>query len=408
MKNYLLLSMCIVVLTSCGEPNNAKTEAQIKKTALIATTGKLWKKGSTINITYKDGSPEIQTEVEKYATEWTKYANINFKFYKTLKDIPKKESADIVITFNTQVNTSAVGTDSKYVSKSDASMNLGILTDKNINTRRSIILHEFGHAIGLEHEHQHKNRTLEFDDSKIIDTCKSRINFTEEMCRMFIIQTIPSNEAYFSQYDLLSIMHYSLHSDFFKTAMEMRANLSLSLTDKVEIAKMYPGRMTADQIIATHEAQEREMQEISTYKNCKLNESITEKMRPTDRGTVELVTIKQLTISSITPGEFEDRYLWEDRESTIIRMQTIPYCNMDEKELEESRAKEKAEKYAKRNLGSCSINIKEDGTPAPSNCRNPKYPFEITKIGAPKAGSTTCYQTFESAYETMKTQQNCR
>lgn len=408
MKNYLLLTMCIITLTSCGEPQNASTEAQIKKSALIANTGKLWKKGSTINVTFKDGTPEIKAEVEKYATEWTKYANLNFKFYNSAKDIPKKESADIVITFNTQVNTSAVGTDSKYVSKSDASMNLGILDDVHINTRRSIILHEFGHAIGLQHEHQHKNRTLQFDETKTIEACRTKINFTEEMCRMFIIQTIPANEAYFSKYDLLSIMHYTLHSDFFKSPMDMKSNLSLSLTDKVEIAKMYPGRMTADQILETHEAQTREMEQVSTYKNCRLDETLTEKMRPTDSGTVELVSVKQLTISSIVDGEFEDRYLWEDRESTIIRMQTLPYCNMEEKELEESRAKEKAEKYAKRNLGSCSINLNEDGTPAPSNCRNPKFPFEITKIGAPRSGSSICYQTFESAYETMKTQANCR
>lgn len=408
MKNYLLLTMCFITLTSCGGPQNASEEAQIKKTALIASTGKLWKKGSTINVTFKDGTPEIKAEVEKYATEWTKYANLNFKFYSTSKDIPKKESADIVITFNTQVNTSAVGTDSRYSSKNGVSMNLGILDDEHINTRRSIILHEFGHAIGLEHEHQHKDRTLEFDESKIIDTCKKRINFTEEMCRMFVMATIKEDDAYFSKYDLLSIMHYTLHADFFKKPMDMRQNLSLSLTDKVEIAKMYPGRMSPDEILVTHEAQERELEQISTYKNCKLTERVKERMRPTDRGTVEMVAIKQLSISSIVPNEFDDLYIWEDRESTIIRMQTLPYCNAEEKELEEIRAKQREEQYAKRIYGSCFISIKEDGKPDPKNCKNPQFPFEILKTGTNKSASSACHQTFESALGMMKNIPVCR
>lgn len=408
MKHYIFLSLLIVTLTSCGEPHSAATEAQIKKTALIANTGKLWKKGSTINVTYKDGTPGIQAEVERFAVEWTKYANLNFKFYKTVKDIPRGQTADVVITFNTNVHTSAVGTDSKYFSNSEASMNLGIINDQHINTRRSIILHEFGHAIGLEHEHQHKDRTIQFDEVKSIEACQKHINFTEEMCKMFILQTFKEGEVYFSKYDLLSIMHYSLHGDFFKTSMDMKQNFSLSLMDKLEIAKMYPGRMSQEQILVTHQTLERELHELTTYKNCKLTERVRERMRPTDHGTVELVQVKDLRISSITPNEFDDLYTWEDRESTVIRMQTLPYCNLDEQELEQQRKKIKSENYQKRSFGSCSININDEGNPTPKSCTNPQYPYEVVKAATGKRVDSLCHPTFESAFDVMKYIPVCR
>src|SRR4051812_31563958 len=132
MKNYLLFSIFIVLLSSCGEPKSVSSEAEIKKSALIARTKNFWKNGSTINVTFKDGTPEIQAEVEKFAVEWTKYANLNFKFYKSVREIPRNQSADIIITFNTFVNTSAVGTDSKNLASNEASMNLSILADKHI------------------------------------------------------------------------------------------------------------------------------------------------------------------------------------------------------------------------------------------------------------------------------------
>lgn len=408
MKQYILLSILIVTLISCGQPQSASSKAQIKKTALIANSGKLWKNGSTINVTYKDGTPEIQAEVERFAVEWTKYANLNFKFYKSVKDIPRGQAADVIITFNTNVHTSAVGTDSKIISRNDASMNLGILNDEHINTRRSIVLHEFGHAIGLQHEHQHKDRTIQFDEAKSIEACKKHINFTEEMCRMFILQTFKEGDVYFSKYDLLSIMHYSLHGDFFKTKMDMKNNLSLSLTDKLEIAKMYPGRMNQDQILVTHQSQERELKQITTYKNCKLTERLKERMRPTDKGTVELVQVKDLNISSITPNEFDDLYIWEDLESTIIRMQTLPYCNLDEQELEQQRKKIRAENYQKRSSGSCSVNIDEEGVPTPKSCSSPEYPYEVVKTTTGKRADSLCHPTFESALGVMKHIPVCR
>ncbi len=409
LKSILLGGLTLLLVVSCGEPKNAQEEAKLVKTALIARTGKLWKNKSTVIVTFKDGTPEIKAEVERFAKEWTKYANLNFKFYPSAKEMPfYSPPADITITFNTNVHTSAVGTDSRTMEGGIASMNLGILNDKNINTRRSIILHEFGHAIGLEHEHQHKDRTLEFDQVKAIEACNKHINFTEEMCKMFILQTFKEGEAYFSKYDLFSIMHYSLHGDFFKEKIQMKANLSLSLTDKLEIAKIYPGRATAEQILVTHEAQQIEIAEISTYKNCKIREVLNEYLRPTDRGTVEMVPVKNLIIVSKVPGELEDNSMWEDRESTIIRMKSLEYCNLSEEELAASRAKQFASRLEQKNYGSCQIVIDSQGQPNSKMCLDKNFPFQIENVKTKNSADNLCHPTFDSALSVMKRIPPCR
>lgn len=405
-KNAFFYGIIVSILAGCGEPQSIQDEKKIIKTALIASTGKLWKNNSTIIVSFLDGTPEFKAEVETFAAEWTRYANLNFAFYPELNKIPRGKQADIVITFNTNVHTSAVGTDSRQRSPNEASMNLGITRDKNINTRRSIILHEFGHAIGLEHEHQHKDRTLSFDEEKAITACQQHINFTAEMCRMFILEKFPAGQYYFSPYDQTSIMHYTLHPSFYRDELDMQSNLSLSLTDKLEIAKLYPGRMSSEAIILTHQNQQRELKELSTYKNCRLVEYAAEKKRSTARG-VELTTIKHLIIESVTPGEFQDESVWEDRESTVIRMKNLDYCNLSENELQTSRLKKLADNYENRIFGSCYIPLNTDGTPEKSNCPD-GFNYQIFDLQKKKSVDRSCHTSFKNAYDVMKNIPVCK
>lgn len=406
MKNHILFAILTMTLFSCGQPNSSQEEAKVKKTALIAQTGKTWKNKSTLIVSFLDGSKDFKDEVELFSKEWTRYANINFVFYPTLAHIPKNQSADIVITFNTTVHTSAVGTDSKVSLQTGESMNLGLSQIKHINVRRGIILHEFGHALGLQHEHQHKKRSLEFDESKALIACRNHLGFTDTQCREFILQTIPAEGVYFSQYDPLSIMHYTLHPDFFKTKVEIRENSSLSLIDKLEIAKLYPGRKTAEEILLSHENLQRELKEISTYKNCKLTETLTEKIRPIERG-VELTSVTQLVISSKVDNEFNDNYLWEDRESTIIRMQSLEYCNLSEDELTAKRNKKLADNYNNRQFGNCIIPLNENGTPNGNRGCGKDYPYQVYPLNYKVSLDNLCHPTFESALDSLKSLPYC-
>jgi len=71
--------------------------------------------------------------------------------------------------------------------------------------QESLVIHQFGHALGLEHEHLRS----EFRDifKKLLDEekIKSDPHFTKEF---FDINIGTSDTKYLSEYDPMSIMHY--------------------------------------------------------------------------------------------------------------------------------------------------------------------------------------------------------
>ena len=162
MKKLILLLSLVSIITSCGKSQNSSESAvEIKKAALVADTTKLWENGKILNVVFLDGSQEMQESVAKYAKEWSLYANIDFKFY-TKDNFPKSLKPDIRVTFKAKGNNSSVGTDSKRDFWAH-SMSLSALSNENF-INRYYIIHEFGHAIGLEHEHQNINRSFELDE----------------------------------------------------------------------------------------------------------------------------------------------------------------------------------------------------------------------------------------------------
>jgi hypothetical protein len=96
------------------------------------------------------GTPIQQQKVIDICKEWEKYANVEFR---KVED----QGAPIRITFNPNLGAwSAPGTDCKNAKPNVATMNIGPVTpDPEVtDDERGYVLHEFGHALGLYHEHQ--------------------------------------------------------------------------------------------------------------------------------------------------------------------------------------------------------------------------------------------------------------
>jgi len=100
------------------------------------------------------GTATQQEKVKKVVQEWYKYANLNFNFV-------TNRNATIRIAFEEDEGSwSYVGRDNESIPKSQSTMNYGwVETGKNLTVEdKSVILHEFGHCIGLLHEHQSSRR----------------------------------------------------------------------------------------------------------------------------------------------------------------------------------------------------------------------------------------------------------
>ena len=89
-------------------------------------------------------------KVKKRFETWEDSANIKFQ------SVYSPGDADIRIAFEPGSSWSAVGIAAKAIATDKPTLNLGWLSGKAEPTEadRGIILHEFGHALGLLHEHQ--------------------------------------------------------------------------------------------------------------------------------------------------------------------------------------------------------------------------------------------------------------
>jgi len=125
----------------------------ITQQPLAAYTDKMWSPGDVITVGFlpsKKGSAFQQDRVKMYASTWEKVANIHFQFIDNIRDAHVKVGFD-----TTDGNWSWLGRDVLSNPLGLQTMNFDDLTDNTQEASiRSVVLHEFGHALGFIHEHQ--------------------------------------------------------------------------------------------------------------------------------------------------------------------------------------------------------------------------------------------------------------
>lgn len=198
----------------------------------------LWPPGHRIKIRFLDGNPVVQERVIEFAKEWEKHANLHF-------DFGDHKDAEIRISFAIEGQSwSKLGTQALGVTdQSEPTMNFGWLKpDSKDETYSSVVLHEFGHALGCIHEHQHPDNKIPWDEDAVYKYYTGPPNeWSPVKTKMNVLLAYPKGQTQFSEFDKNSIMLYPIPNahtkgDWF---VDWRNN-ELSDTDKAFIAKQYP------------------------------------------------------------------------------------------------------------------------------------------------------------------------
>lgn len=246
----------------------------------IISTLKLWTPGQTIRVAFMGGSDAVRQRIADAAVDWTNYANLELqfkdprtgKFYEwSVSDTTYQ--GDIRISFDKPGYYSVVGTESvSAVTPGMESMNFTGFDVTMPPGFEATVLHEFGHALGFQHEHQHPSGVCEdefrWDDDPGYVPTKDAMNcwfVADSAGRQPGIYTVlggcpnywdsakvdfnlrklaPSSAYSLSSFDSASIMKYYFDAWMFKSGMSSSCysprNLVLSAQDKVGAASVYP------------------------------------------------------------------------------------------------------------------------------------------------------------------------
>lgn len=104
------------------------------------------------------------------------------------------------------------------------------------------IMHEFGHLLGMIHEHQNpRGNTIDWNVQAVDEWAKQTQGWDKETTYKNIIQKYNISQINGSSYDPKSIMLYYFPAKLTLNHHGTQMNLRLSQTDIEYISKMYPG-----------------------------------------------------------------------------------------------------------------------------------------------------------------------
>jgi len=193
-----------------------------------------WTAGTTIKVSLNGSTSTIRNKVIQYAREWEKYANIKFNF------VTNDNTAKIRVSFvSGDGSWSYIG---KSTPSTGATMNFGWLTASTADSEYSrVVIHEFGHALGMIHEHQHPLVSIPWDKPAVYAYYAAAPNYWSQAdVDNNLFAKYSTTQTNYSSYDKYSIMHYSVPNELTIGDFEVGWNTVLSATDKSFIASVYP------------------------------------------------------------------------------------------------------------------------------------------------------------------------
>jgi serralysin len=195
-----------------------------------------WKSGDTIKVAFLGGDAKLRKRVQDVAERWVApgMANLRLVFGST--------PADIRISFVAGDGSwSTVGTTCRKVPSPQATMNFGwIDADSDEETLRSVVLHEFGHALGLIHEHQNPAGGIKWNREAVIrELSGPPNNWSVEEIEFNVLDAEDPADIVATVVDPSSIMMYPIPAAWTTNGFSAGSNSDLSDKDKKFIRKQY-------------------------------------------------------------------------------------------------------------------------------------------------------------------------
>jgi serralysin len=247
-------------ITKKHSDSDSDSDIHIVRAAFMKSS--IWPQNSTIKIAFAkkpikslDGSSNLEDpEYTLEKAQWTQ--QIVEKYYKPLVNLTfiwdvSIEESDVRISFiSSKGSFSVTGTQSLAVPKDTATMNIGWLDKDASNTDKNsligtgvVIVHEFGHMLGMIHEHQRQDKPMKWNKEFIYDSLgQPPNNWDRETVDNQLFEQIAMSTLNSSEFDPNSVMEYIFPDNFFTSPQNLQISKYLSNLDIIWVNKTYPGK----------------------------------------------------------------------------------------------------------------------------------------------------------------------
>jgi hypothetical protein len=199
-------------------------------------------RGENIRVKFLNGDLALHNRIRAVADQWMQYANVRFTY------VGLSEEADIQIGIKWGGNTgsgSVLGTACRLIPQGSPTMNFGWFDSSTSDEEiRRTTLHEFGHALGLGHEHQNPIGNIQWNIPVVYNYFLNTQGWNQAEVDRNVLNRANINTTNFTSYDPESIMLYFLPAFLTTNGYSTANNTVLSNTDKSFIRATYPSSPT--------------------------------------------------------------------------------------------------------------------------------------------------------------------
>jgi hypothetical protein len=222
--------------------------ANTRRAAAILSTNSKWVNGTVLHYCFFGGGghfsvPKVQADAIRGAFAKWKAAGIGLEF----SEVNQLDEAEVRIGYSTEdgSSASAVGRDVLTISVNEPTTVYG--WDLTTPYGSGTALHELGHVIGMEHEHQNPYAGIKWHEQAVYDSLAKPPNkWDHDTTYHNILQKLSQPQVQGSTWDPDSIMEYEFEPGLIDEPDKYDINGltppgTLSTADKEWARKWYPG-----------------------------------------------------------------------------------------------------------------------------------------------------------------------
>ena len=218
----------------CVPPPEPYAPPELTRAALY--TPFRWRGRSRITVKFLDGPPDVQAAVARIATgpeSWNSACGLQVVFVDS-------GDSDIRITMQRGASWSYVGDYCTHIAQDMPTMQLGWAVTSSQTELQRVVLHEFGHAqIGLMHEHQSPVARIPWLIENVYSYYLATNGWSRAMVDSNVLTKFDGSVVETSEWDQLSIMHYSIPPSIVEGGVRIGGAMRLSPIDRVMAGVWY-------------------------------------------------------------------------------------------------------------------------------------------------------------------------